>query len=460
MRKIISALSFFVLLIPATLVAQDTVQVSLQSFIERGVENSGQIEFEKQKVSLAENKIDQAQSQRYLPQFNLSTQHGIVPGVVSQTNRPEDEYYLDPDLENDWENWAIFTRAEVNAVQPIFSWGALKNAVKAAKSSAIAAQKQFEGQKADIRLRLFELYQSYLLTNEILTLLDEAKNQIDKIEQKIKEQQEEGDTDVDESDLFKFQIFKSEFDIRAEEVREEAAMTQRIWNYVLNADDNTVYVPDTNFLDPVEEELKELNYYRSYALQNRAEINAIEAGIDAAEYGLQAQKQKNYPTLFIGLSGSFANTPNRPRQSNPFIINNSNYLSGSFGLGIRQNLDFLSIRADVEKGQIQQRQAKYLKEAAVDGIVLEINQAYKETSLSKVKVDKTDEAHVISKKWLRQEQLDYDFGMGETKDLIDAMKKELELRVKLKRETFDYNKNIANLYRKTGMSILDLKNKN
>jgi outer membrane protein TolC len=460
MKKNISALLFFFFLLPMISVGQDTVKVSLESFIEQGIENSGQIEYEQRKVSIANNQIDQAQAKRYLPQFELSTQHGIVPGVKSQTNLPEDEFYLDPELENDWENWAVFTRAEVSAIQPIFSWGALKNAVKAAKSAAVAAQKQFEKEKANLRLRLFELYQSYLLTNEILVLLDEAQSQIDRIERQIEEKQEEGAADFDESDLFKFKVFKSEFDIRAAEVREEAAMTQRIWNYVLNAEENTVYVPDTNFLDPVAEELREIDYYRSYALANRSEIDAIEAGIDAAEYGMKAQKQKNYPSLFIGLTGSFANTPNRPRQSNPFIINNSNYASGSFGFGIRQNLDFLSIQADINKGRIQYRQAKYLKDAAVDGIVLEINQAYKETSLSKVKVDKTDEAHITSKKWLRQEQLDYDFGMGDTKDLVDAMKKELELRVKLKREVFNFNNNIAELYRKSGLPILELSNQN
>ncbi len=460
MKKYISALLFFFFLLPMISVGQDTVKVSLESFIERGIENSGQIEYEQRKVSLANNQIDQAQAKRYLPKFELSTQHGVVPGVRSQTNLPEDEFYLDPELENDWENWAVFTRAEVSAIQPIFSWGALKNAVKAAKSAAVAAQKQFEKEKANLRLRLFELYQSYLLTNEILVLLDEAQSQIDRIERQIEEKQEEGAADFDESDLFKFKVFKSEFDIRAAEVREEAAMTQRIWNYVLNAEENTVYVPDTNFLDLVAEELREIDYYRSYALANRSEIDAIEAGIDAAEYGMKAQKQKNYPSLFIGLTGSFANTPNRPRQSNPFIINNSNYASGSFGFGIRQNLDFLSIQADINKGRIQYRQAKYLKAAAVDGIVLEINQAYKETSLSKVKVDKTDEAHITSKKWLRQEQLDYDFGMGDTKDLVDAMKKELELRVKLKREVFNFNNNIAELYRKSGLPILELSNQN
>ncbi len=460
MKYYISVLLLSFLLLPLSGVAQDTVRVSLESFIERGIENSGQIAYEKQKVDLAENQINQAQAQRYLPRFELSTQHGLVPGV--KTNFPdqfsENEYYLDSELENDWEDWAVFTRAEVSAVQPIFAWGALKNAVKAAKSAAVAAQKQFETEEQDLHIRLFELYQSYLLTDEILTLLDEAERQIDKIENQIEEQQEEGEADFDDSDLYKFKIFKSEFAVRSAEVREEAAMTQRIWNYVLNADANTVFIPDTDFLDPVAKELRELDYYRTYAIANRSEIEAIDAGIDAAEFGMKAQKQKNFPSLFVGLSGSYANTPNRPRQSNPFIINNSNYASGSFGVGIRQNLDFLSIRADLEKGKIQHQQAKYLKDAAVDGIVLEINQAYKDASLANVKVEKTEEAHVTSKEWLRQEQLDYDFGMGDTKNLIDAMKKELELRVQLKREIFDFNKTLADLYRKTGLSVLDLTN--
>jgi outer membrane protein TolC len=457
MKKTLQIVLILLFALPSAVFAQDTVRVSIQEFIDRGLEKSGQIAYEQQKVNLADNRVDQARSERYLPRFELNTQHGIVPGVVSQRDDlSENEYYLDPNLENDWENWAVFTRAEVSAVQPLFSWGALKNAVNAAQSAAVAAREQFEKQKADLRIRLFELYQSYLLTSEILTLLDEAENKIEEIQQNIEEKQEQGDSDFDDSDLFKFKVFKSEFQKRAAEVRHEAEMTQRIWDYVLQAGDSTNYMPDTNFLDPVAKDIREVGYYRSNAISSRAEIAAVEAGINAAEYGMKAQQQKNYPTLFLGLNASYANTPNRPRQSNPFIINNSNYASGSFGLGIRQNLDFLSIKADMEKGRIQYRQAKFLKDAAVDGIVLEINEAYKNASLSSVKVQKTDEALVTSKKWLRQEQLDYDFGMGDTKDLIDAMQKELELRVQLKRDVFEFNNNMAKLHRKAGLPIMEI----
>lgn len=434
--------------------AQDTVQVSLNDFIARGLENSGQVAFERQNVNLAENQVKQANSRRFLPSFELNTQHGVVPGVESDVpGLSENEYYLDPNLENDWNDWGVFTRAEVSAVQPIFTWGALRNAVKAAEAAAVAARERFESEKADLEIRLFELYQSHLLTSEIMRLLDEAEDTMEDIEQQMEERKDDDDADIDDSDIYKFRVFKSEFAIRAAEVRENAAMTKRIWNYVLQGGEDIVYEPDTRYLDPVTEDLRELDYYRSHAVNNRAEVRAVEAGINAAEHGMKATRMKNYPSLFLGLSGSYAVTPNRPRQSNPFIINNTNYATGAVGVGIRQNLDFLSMNAEMERSRIQFDQARKLKEAAMDGVILELNEAYKNASLSRIKVNRTDDALVTSKEWLRQEQLDYDFGMGETKDLIDAMQKELELRVQLRQTTFEFNNDLAELHRAAGLPI-------
>ncbi|MDX1671055.1 MAG: TolC family protein [Balneolaceae bacterium] len=437
----------------------DTVNVSLEEFIERGLDNSGQVEFERQKVRLAENRVDQARSRRILPTFELNTQHGVVPGVKSNTNLPDDELYLDPDLENDWNNWAIFTRAEVKGIQPIFAWGAFNSAMQAAKAGAVAAREQFQAARSVVEVRLYELYYSYLLASEVNHLLEEAQNKIDEIEQKIEERREEGSGELDESDYFKFKVFKSEFAIRAAEVRENTRFIEETWNYVLKADSNTTYLPEELFLDPVANKIQSLNFYQQQALAERSELKAADASIKAAKEGIDFTKSQNLPMFFLGLTGSFADTPNRPRQDNPFIINNTNYASAAVGFGIRQNLNLFNIKSDIERSRIQYKQTQYLKDAVTDGIMLQINERYRNANLSEVKVEKTDEAWVTSKKWLRQEQLDYDFGMGDTKDLIDAMKKELELRVQLKREIFQFNKDMAELYNSAGLSVISLKTK-
>src|SRR6056297_445464 len=184
--------------------AQDTLRIDFQTFLSKALNNSGQVDYAKQDVELAENTVDQAKAQRILPSVEFNSQHGLVPGVKSDVpGLPEDEYYLDPNLRNDWEDWAIFTRFQLTAAQPVFTWGAINKAVDAAKLGAEAAQYSFEAKKEDLEIRLFELYYSRILAMEIERLLEEAQDKVDQIEGQIEDMQEEGDTSLDDSEIFK-----------------------------------------------------------------------------------------------------------------------------------------------------------------------------------------------------------------------------------------------------------------
>lgn len=436
--------------------AQDTLSISLQDFIEKGIERSGQVDYLSNAVDLAENSAQQARDQRILPRINLSTQHGLVPGVVSNTGRPPNEFYLDPNLSNDWENWAIFTRAEVSAAQPIYTWGAINNAINATESAANAARFRFDAETKEIELRLFDLYYSYQLALELERILEEADEQVRRVERQLDDMQEEGDPDLDQSDVFKFDIFKAEFEVQREEVNQSLENVRRIWAYVLDPSQKTVYQPESLFLEAVPFELEPYDYYESVAMDQRSELRGADAGINAAESQIEAVKSQYYPSLFLGLTGSYANTPNRPRQSNPFIINSTNYASAAFGLSFRQNLNFLTTQTKVDRARIQRNQVEDLKDALTDGIVLELNDTYRKAAVAQKRVTQLEEVLSISKNWVRQEQLDYDFGFGDVKDLLDSVQKELETRVELKQNTFELNKRVAELYKAAGIPVQQL----
>lgn len=437
--------------------AQDTLRIDFQTFLSKAINNSGQIDYERQEIELAENRLDQAKAQRILPSVDFNSQHGLVPGVKSDVpGLPEDEYYLDPNLRNDWENWAIFTRFQLTAVQPVFTWGAINKAVDAARLGAEAAQYSFEAKKEDLEIRLFELYYSRVLAMEIQRLLEEAQEKIEQIEEQIEDMREEGDTSLDESEIFKFEIFKAEFQIQKAEVTENMNFVQETWNYILRNQDNEIYEPEVRFLDPISKDIEPVDFYQQSAFSNRPELKALDIGQEATRTYISSLKRQNLPGLFLGGYLNFANTPNRPRQSNPFIQNNTNFLSGGFGFTIRQNLNFLTIKANIERNQIELRKINYAEDAAKDGILLEVNNNYRQASLADVKVKQTDQALITSKNWLRQEQLDYDFGMGDVKDLIDAMKKELELKVQLKQRVFEFNSSLAKLNKSAGIPLTTL----
>jgi outer membrane protein TolC len=437
---------------------QDTVKVSLQQFMKRGFQNASQINAERQKVKLAKNQIQQVKNLRYLPSFTLDTQHGLIPGVKSdRKDLSPNEYYLDPHLKNDFSNYSIFTRVHLKLIQPIFTWGALRDAVKASKSAAAAAEKKFQITKKQIKLKLYDLYESYLLSLELNRLLKNAQHTINVVDKKLQKEKKKGKTNLSEADLFRFKIFKSEFAIRSAKVKKNTHYVRRVWNYVLRAKKQTVFIPKDRFLDPVENAIKPVGFYRTQAENHRPEILALKAGIQAAKYGVKATKEKNYPKLFAGITGSFAYTPNRPRQSNPFIINKSNYASAAIGIGIHQNLDFFDIRNDVKKSKIQLQQAKSSRAAAIDAIVLQVYQKYKQASVSKIKIQKSYDALTKARRWVRLEEQQADFNQGDPKDLIDALKQQLELTAQYKQAVFNFNKNMAELFKSAALPLSSLK---
>jgi outer membrane protein TolC len=91
--------------------------------------------------------------------------------------------------------------------------------------------------------------------------------------------------------------------------------------------------------------------------------------------------------------------------------------------------------------------------AARDGIMIELNDAYRVAAIAEQKVESTQNALQIAKEWLRSEQLDYDLGFGESKDLIDAVRQELELRLSEKQSIFEYNTAVAKLNKTAGLPL-------
>lgn len=438
-------------------VYQDTVRISLREFIRRGVEKSGQLRYEQGAVAVAENRIDAARANRILPDASLNTIHGLIPGVKNGSDDPLEHpphlWYLEPNLVNDWENWAIFTRAEMTAVQPLFAWGAINKAIAAAELGAEAARKEYEAKQTATELQLFELYYSYLLALEIERILVDAEGTVEEVERQIARMQEEGDPALKERDVFQFEIYRSEFEVQKTEVREGKARIERIWNYILGDGNGVVWLPDTDFLEEVPYEIRPYDFYRTLAMASRPEMKGVEAGMQAYRNAVEAVKASGKPVLFIGLTASYAYTPNRPRQRNPFIINNTNFASAGFGFGIRQSLNFGAIRNRIEREEIEFNRVRDLKNAIEDGIVLELNERYMQATVAGERVQRIREALVTTRNWVRHEQLNYDFGIGEVEDLVDSVRKELELRVELQQRIFELNLRMAALYRAAGLPV-------
>jgi outer membrane protein TolC len=114
------------------------------------------------------------------------------------------------------------------------------------------------------------------------------------------------------------------------------------------------------------------------------------------------------------------------------------------------------MRASVDKARIEYKRVNDLEKAVSDQIILDLNERYREATVAETRMQQTEEALATARKWQRHELLNLDTGFGDVEDYLDAVQKELELRVKWKQNIYELNKKIAALYRAGGLPISQL----
>lgn len=322
MKARLSILSLLlILLVHSTIIAQDTLRISFEEFVTKALANSGQMDLVDNKIEIAKNRTQQARDLRFLPSLQFRSEHALVPGVSSPNGFQEESIYLDPDAINDWTKFGLFTRLRITGVQPVFTWGAVKKAINAAELGVKATEQEYNATQAEFELRLYELYHSYIFALEIERLLKDAEDVLNQIERALDKQKKESPNEMDESDEFKFRVFKAQFGIQREEVTQSLLFVRETWNYALRNDNNEVYEPEIRFLDPVQEQIEGIGFYQNSALNNRAELRGLALGKDALKKYIESLRAQNLPGLFFGFTTTFASTPVRPRQPNPFLQN-------------------------------------------------------------------------------------------------------------------------------------------
>ena len=432
--------------------ARDTVYLEYDGFIDRALEQLGQIKAAQVSVSLAQNQVQEFRDQRILPSLRMESEHGILPSVISPRGYPDNEIYLDPSATYDWDNWDFANRFRVIGVQPLFIWGAVDKAVKAAQFGVQSVEQQSSTTQQDVELQLHGLYFGYKLALEIERLLELAIKTMDTVERSINQQRKDSPDQINESEIYKFKVFKAQFKARKDEVNQNLLFVRESWNYILGAD-NAVFLPANMYLEAPTDTIFSLNYYQQMALSNRSEIKTLAYAEQGARMFIEAKKAEYKPGLFMGFTGTYAHAPSRPRQDNPFISSDGNTLNMAFGFSIRQNLNFNQMKTNLKRAELEIDRLYFQQKAIQDKVMLEVHEKYRTASIAQSKYEGSVEALKITKEWLRMEQLDYDFGIGDVRDVVDALKQELELRIEEKQTVFDYIINLANLNKVAGLSI-------
>ncbi len=431
----------------------DTVEVALQTVLTRALDVSPDLGEVRADRDFAEARSRLARSSRYLTEFNLTTAHAIAPGVENPNDLPEDQLYLDPSVRNDYGDWSPFTQAEVELIQPLYTWGELGGNIRAARYGVDFEEAAVDGKALEVALRAAELYYNVLLTNELARLAERAGDIVDQAKGEINRLLEEGAEDVDDADLFQVQITEHEFKRRVVEVNENQRTAQVALRRQMLLPDAAVVVPENDVLTPLPYAPEPLERYFTMATENRPEMAQARAGLAARDALVKVARSHYYPKLFFGFSTGFSYAPNRVRQPNPYVSDGFRKSTARTGFGFRQQLNFAQTRARVDQARAEREQVRHQIDGAHQLILFEVEKAYRDLIVAQAALAAQDSSLAISKEWLRVEYINFDLDLGDTENLIKAVQANLELEARYYEAVHRYNMAVLRLMDAVGTLV-------
>ncbi|NNE72010.1 MAG: TolC family protein [Rhodothermales bacterium] len=437
---------------PGLVSGQDTVRVGLSDAIQRAVLTSPDIDMQRARVDFAEARSDQARRSRFLTDLQATSAHSLAPGLDNPNGTASDRLYLDPDLRNDWGDLAPFSRVDVDLLQPLWTWGQLSRTIDAAAAGVGLEEGGLAARQMEVAVRTGRLYYTVVLLDAMNSLTDEADEAVSRARREVEKLLNEGSPDVGDADLFQVQITEQEIRRRVVEVREQARTARSALRRQLMLGEGASLTVEDRFLEPLMLSLDSLDTYQNLALENRAELTQVSAGIAAREALVDVARSDFYPKLIWGVHGHYSGTTaERFRQRNPYV--GDGFLSRSLetGLGMQLELNFGQTRAKVEQARANLDEAQFQGVAARELILLEVEEAFRKVRIRQAALAAAEESFRIAREWLQTEYVNFDLDLGDTDDLIKAVQAKLQLHAARHEAVFDLNMAILELHASTGL---------
>lgn len=443
---------------PTPHAAADTVRLQLTSSVQRALQVSPEVDQVRTQRRRAAARHREARASRFLTDFSLNTAHSLAPGLTNTATSKEDpfEYYLDPNIDNDWTLGALrpFSDFSVVARQPLWTWGELSGNIRAADRAVDVEAARVDGKALEVAFRTGEIYYNVLLTEALDRLAARTGDVIDRAQREVQRLLDEGSEDVDNADLFQVRLTEQEYRRRLVEIDQRRTTARSALRRQLFLDDATPLELAADDLTPIDFSLHpdSLPHYLALGRRHRPELNQAAAGIAARQALVDVARSDYYPKLgFQATYGYSFTLPERPRQKNAFIGDPYRGSRTRTGLGLQMNLNFKQTEARVEQAQAQLNEVRYQEEAAQQLIRFEIEDAYRQVIIAQTDVQSRDEDVRITTEWLRTEQINFDLGFGDTENLVKAVRANLEAEARYYEAVQRFNIAVLRLWRVTGV---------
>lgn len=414
---------------------------SLEDCVARALEFDPQVLLGQGEVDAAKVLEDRAQRSKILPKIDLVNMSSLGPGVNLGPSG-----FVDDATENDWSHLGFTNRVQISAVQPLFTFGKIESAVKAAAAFVQLKKKNLEQKRLETVFNVSTLYHTRVFIKELKRIIETGHSSLQKaIDHSQKLLRSKKKTKIKESDLIQLQIFKLILSNKEHDLDILNEKTLLTLKKLMNIDDSIAIDTEDNFLDPLDKNVQSKTYYLSKLNGDHLFLGQMDQALQAKKAQLQIARADYYPQFFMAGQFSYAMTPHREDSHNPYLNDPLNEQSGALVIGLKMPLSFHLTSLGVQERKVEVSNLEIQKSLLQKSLAIKVDALYGKLIAGQSQMENSEQQRVLAKKWFNSELITFDLGETNGEDLLKSLKAYLESSALYQEAILNFNKSFYEL---------------
>jgi outer membrane protein TolC len=347
----------------------------------------------------------------------------------------------------------VWQQHKVDIFIPLFTFGKLRNAKRAAEHGVRAAKFNVDRAKAEVLRDVRRGYYAVKVAGKVLEIIQEGWSRLTDAEKKLEELLDKGSKEVEELDKNRLAVFIADVASRRQEAVVFDELSRHALRLVAGLPQDSQIDADTGKLEVVQVGVPPLELLVEKALRERPELKALGELVGVRKSLVALSESAYYPDFFAAGTVGVARCNVCTDQTNPFVYDPFNMDLYGGALGVRLTLDYPMKIARVRQAEAEHRKMLAQQERAIDGIRLEVRKAYLEWKQAKEQMAIIKKGAKSAQGWLIQSTISFNTGLIKLKDLTDALGAWFKFRLEELRSIYNYNVAVFTLAQVVGEEL-------
>lgn len=365
-------------------------------------------------------------------------QNGAYSGTTPRTDGDE------------FDGISEWTHLDFALTKPLYTFGKVERYGEAAQGNIDLKRGELKQSRTDTVYDTKRAYFGYLTARDIRFFLVDMQSRLNQSITTVERNLEQESGESKQSDLYALQTARGLLAKYVHQARAIEKISLDGLKVLTGAGlQSDLKVADER-IEPVSFPQLELSDFQARALQDRPEMQQLEAGLRARRALVAAKKAERMPDIYAGVVGQFNYASQRERLDNPYLHDPFNGGGLTPVVGVKWDSVFGVASARVNQAQAELEALNHKKAFALAGIPFEVGEAYAHAQANFQAQRDLAEAAAAARRWMVASLADFSAGIESADKVADAIKNYTLAQTEYLRTINDYNMNVAQLARLTG----------